>query len=122
MTSMNGATEAPNKFGSELRRAVLSSCVLALLSTGEHYGFDLVRSLSENYGMATQEGTVYPLLTRLKDAGYLAYRWEESRSGPPRKYYRITDQGADVLAAFVREWSQFSANVNGLLNSTGVST
>ena len=122
MTSMNGATEAPNKFGSELRRAVLSSCVLALLSTGEHYGFDLVRSLSENYGMATQEGTVYALLSRLQKDGAVTSFWQPSDSGPPRKYYRITDQGADVLAAFVREWSQFSANVNGLLNSTGVST
>ena len=95
MTSMNGATEAPNKFGSELRRAVLSSCVLALLSTGEHYGFDLVRSLSENYGMATQEGTVYPLLSRLQKDGAVTSFWQ---------------------------WSQFSANVDGLLNSTGVST
>src|SRR3954447_24984731 len=102
---------------SQLRRGVLEYCVLALLRDHERYGFELVRSLSSVDGLVTSEGTIYPLLTRLRREQLVTTYWEESASGPPRRYYRLTDAGADALAAFVEEWSRFRDGVDALLTS-----
>jgi PadR family transcriptional regulator, regulatory protein PadR len=100
---------------SQLRRGVLEFCVLALLRDGERYAFELVRTLGEADGMVTSEGTLYPLLSRLRREGLVATTWRESPSGPPRRYYTLTAQGEDVLEAFTAEWERFSRSVDGLL-------
>lgn len=92
---------------SQMRRGVLQYCVLALLAEEERYGFDLVRALGEINGMVTSEGTIYPLLSRLRRDGLVATSWQESPSGPPRRYYRLTAAGRAALEAFVEEWSRF---------------
>lgn len=99
---------------SQLRRGVLGYCVLALLQGGPRYGFDIVRSLSEA-GMVTSEGTIYPLLARLRREGAVASEWQESPSGPPRRYYRLTAAGVASLRTFADEWASFSRGVDRLL-------
>ena len=91
----------------QMRRGTLQYCVLALLAEEERYGFDLVRALAEADGMVTSEGTIYPLLSRLRRDGLVESTWQESRSGPPRRYYRLTESGRAALEAFKREWDRF---------------
>lgn len=91
----------------QMRKGTLQYCVLALLAEDEHYGFDLVRSLAETDGMVTSEGTIYPLLSRLRRDGLVETTWRESTSGPPRRYYRLTKAGRAALDAFKDEWSRF---------------
>jgi PadR family transcriptional regulator PadR len=105
----------------QLRRGVLEYCVLALLRDGERYAFELVRTLGEADGMVTSEGTLYPLLARLRREGLVETTWRESPSGPPRRYYTLTARGEDVLEAFTAEWERFSRSVDGLL-ATGTTT
>jgi PadR family transcriptional regulator, regulatory protein PadR len=88
----------------QMRRGTLQYCVLALLGDEERYGFDLVHALD---GMVTSEGTIYPLLSRLRRDGLVSTTWEESPSGPPRRYYRLTAKGRKALAEFVEEWQRF---------------
>ena len=76
----------------QMRKGVLEYCILSILKDGEAYTSDILETL-KNAKMLVVEGTVYPLLTRLKNTGLLAYRWEESTSGPPRKYYSLTETG-----------------------------
>jgi PadR family transcriptional regulator PadR len=90
-----------------MRRGTLEYCVLALLRDEERYGFDLVRALGEADGMVTSEGTIYPLLSRLRRDGLVSTTWVESPSGPPRRYYRLTSKGHRALGGFVREWQRF---------------
>jgi PadR family transcriptional regulator PadR len=78
---------------SQLRRGILEYCVLALLRDDDRYGFELVRALSNVDGLVTSEGTIYPLLTRLRKDQYVTTFWRESDSGPPRRYYRLTEAG-----------------------------
>jgi len=101
---------------SQLRRGVIEYCVLALLRDGERYGFELVRTLSEVPGMVTSEGTLYPLLSRLRRAGVVETSWRESPSGPPRRYYRLTSSGRAVLEAFSGEWASFRNAVDHFSN------
>ncbi len=98
-----------------MRRGTLEYCVLALLDEDERYGFDLVKGLAEVDGMVTSEGTIYPLLGRLRRDGLVESTWRESTSGPPRRYYRLTESGRTALAAFVREWSRFRDAVDHFL-------
>lgn len=96
----------------QLRRGTLEYCVLALLRTGERYGFDLVRELGD---LVTSEGTIYPLLARLRRDGLVDTTWRESEAGPPRRYYRLTDSGRRVLDAFVLDWERFRDSVDAVL-------
>ncbi len=81
----------------QLRRGALEFCVLALLRSTPRYGFDIVRELSEADGLLTSEGTIYPLLSRLRVAGLITSRLEESSAGPARKYYSLTREGRKVM-------------------------
>lgn len=101
---------------SELRRGVLEHCVLAVVRDEESYGFDIVRTLSRNGGLVTSEGTIYPLLARLRREGLVTTTWRESESGPPRRYYRITPDGRLALELFIAEWSNFRAAVDRVLS------
>ena len=94
---------------------MIEYCVLALLRDGERYGFELVRTLSEVPGMVTSEGTLYPLLSRLRRAGVVETSWRESPSGPPRRYYQLTSSGRAVLEAFSGEWASFRDAVDHFL-------
>ena len=91
----------------QMRRGTLQYCVLALLASEERYGFDLVRGLADVDGMVTSEGTMYPLLSRLRRDGLVESSWRESPSGPPRRYYRTTSAGRAALDEFRHEWSRF---------------
>jgi PadR family transcriptional regulator PadR len=91
----------------QMRRGTLQYCVLALLAEEERYGFDLVRALAQADGMVTSEGTIYPLLSRLRRDGLVESTWQESPSGPPRRYYRLTESGRAALEGFKREWDRF---------------
>ncbi|HWC14867.1 MAG TPA: PadR family transcriptional regulator [Actinomycetota bacterium] len=97
---------------SQLRKGTLEYCVLALLVDQDMYGFDLVKALSEVDGMATPQGTVYPLLARLRKEELVSTQWQESTSGPPRRYYRITAKGRRALKTFVEDWRRFKEAVD----------
>lgn len=99
----------------QLRRGALEYCVLALLRNGERYGFDLVREMSEVEGMVTSQGTIYPLLSRLRRDGRVDTSWRESPNGPPRRYYRLSPAGEAALAAFTTDWSLFKDAVDHLV-------
>lgn len=99
---------------SQMRKGMLEFCVLLQLRQSDAYASQLIASLKEAH-MIVMEGTLYPLLTRLKNDGLLSYRWEESPSGPPRKYYSLTPQGLQFLAQLQESWDEISQTVNHLL-------
>jgi PadR family transcriptional regulator PadR len=101
---------------SQLRRGVLEFCVLALLRDGERYSFELVRALGDAEGLVTSEGTLYPLLGRLRREGLVQSSWRESTSGPPRRYYRITAEGDRALHAFADQWARFRDSVDSVID------
>jgi PadR family transcriptional regulator PadR len=109
----------PGGLLAQMRRGTLQYCVLALLAQEERYGFDLVRSLAEVDGMVTSEGTIYPLLSRLRRDGLVDSTWRESTSGPPRRYYRLTAAGRAALAGFTVEWSRFRDGVDRFIQRKG---
>jgi PadR family transcriptional regulator PadR len=100
---------------SQLRRGTVEYCVLALLR-GARYGFELVRELSDVDGLVTSEGTIYPLLTRLRKEQLVTTFWRESESGPPRRYYELTDAGREALDDFAKEWARFRDSVDAILS------
>lgn len=97
-----------------MRRGILELCILSIISEAEAYPSDIIKKLKESE-LIVVEGTLYPLLTRLKNAGLLHYSWKESRSGPPRKYYQLTDTGQEFLLGLLDTWSQL---VNAVKNTT----
>lgn len=99
----------------QLRKGSVEHCVLALLRHGERYGFDLARSLAEDGGLIGSEGTIYPLLARLRRNGLVATTWRESVEGPPRRYYRLTEAGEAALSAFIQQWQLFRDAVDAIL-------
>ena len=101
-----------------MRRGVLPYCVLAMLRKKEWYGFELVHALASIDGMVTGEGTVYPLLARLRRQGLVETSWQESATGPPRRYYRLAPAGREALADFTGSWRRLRDSVDGLLASS----
>ncbi|MGA4669264.1 PadR family transcriptional regulator [Propionibacteriaceae bacterium Y1923] len=99
----------------QLRRGVLEHCVLALLQDDLRYGYDLVTELSEA-GLLASEGTIYPLLSRLRKEGLVETTWAESPSGPPRRYYSLTTAGHHALAEFRDAWSALKLSVDDILS------
>lgn len=91
--------------------------MLALLKDGERYAYEIVRALSQADGLVTTEGTLYPLLSRLRKDGVVETTWRESASGPPRRYYRLTPSGRTNLRAFSEEWVRFRGSVDRLLKT-----
>jgi PadR family transcriptional regulator PadR len=104
---------------SQLRKGTLEYCVLALLRDGQRYGFELVRTLSEADGLLISEGTIYPLLSRLRRDHLVSTSWQESEAGPPRRYYQLTDAGKRALADFSDEWARFRDAVDALVTTQG---
>ena len=100
----------------QMRKGILEYCILCVLSDGDAYASDIINRLKE-VRMIVVEGTLYPLLTRQKNAGLLAYRWEESTQGPPRKYYSITEEGKSFLNDLDASWQELVESVNMLRNN-----
>lgn len=107
---------------SHLRRGALEYCVLSLLAGRERYGLDIARELTTNGVLMSSEGTLYPLLARLRKAGWVSTSWQESPEGPPRRYYSLTAAGATALEEFRRAWKVFRDAVDAALGSTGEKT
>ncbi|MEP7196039.1 MAG: PadR family transcriptional regulator [Saprospiraceae bacterium] len=101
----------------QMKKGVLDMCILSLLETTDAYPSDIIHKLKES-DLIVVEGTMYPLLTRLKNSGLLEYYWIESNSGPPRKYYKITESGKVSLNLLRTGWNSFVSNVNQSLNLT----
>lgn len=99
----------------QMRKGVLEYCILSILSNNDAYASDIIKKLKEAK-MIVVEGTLYPLLTRLKNAGLLSYRWEESTQGPPRKYYGITDEGRTFLGELDSSWTELVNAVSTIKN------
>lgn len=95
----------------QMRKGVLEFCILSILSDGDAYPTEIIERLKAAR-LVVVEGTLYPLLTRLKNMGLLTYRWEESTSGPPRKYYRLTETGETFLRELVNTWDELVNSVN----------
>lgn len=94
-----------------MRKGVLEYCILALISRQEVYASDIITHLKDAQ-LIVVEGTLYPLLTRLKNDNLLSYRWEESKSGPPRKYYNITQEGMNFLSELNEAWLELVDSIN----------
>jgi PadR family transcriptional regulator, regulatory protein PadR len=101
----------------QMRRGLLPYCVLAMLRDTERYGFELVQALGSVDGMVTGQGTIYPLLSRLRRQGLVGTTWRESAAGPPRRYYQLTEAGRTALAGFTRDWTQLRDSVDTLLGA-----
>lgn len=95
----------------QMRKGVLELCILSILSQGDAYPTEIIDKLKDTK-LVVVEGTLYPLLTRLKNTGLLGYRWEESTSGPPRKYYKLTEIGEQYLKELQSSWSELVDAVN----------
>lgn len=119
MHRMVAASGSQDQLLAQMRRGTLEYCVLALLRDEERYGFDIVKGLAELDGMVTSEGTIYPILTRLRKDRLLASSWKESSKGPPRRYYRITAKGRRSLDQFSDEWARFRDAVDRLMRGDG---
>ncbi len=98
-----------------MKKGVLELCILSIVSEKDAYTTDILEKLKEAR-LIVVEGTLYPLLTRLKNEGMLSYRWEESTQGPPRKYYRITELGKKMLAEHKTSWEELVSAVKRLIN------
>lgn len=97
----------------QFKKGVLDMCVLAVLSKGDSYGYDLAEEISSKIQIA--DGTVYPLLRKLASSGEVSTYLQESTSGPPRKYYSLTDKGRERLDNDMKEWKEFTAMVSGII-------
>lgn len=97
----------------QLKKGTLELCVLSLLSRADMYGFELVGAISAQIKIS--EGTIYPLLKRIKDDGFVTTYLQESQEGPPRKYYSITDSGRENLRRLAEEWRGIVTGVNKIL-------
>ena len=98
---------------SQMRKGLLEYCILSILDKREAYASVIIDEL-KSVGMIVVEGTLYPLLIRLKNQGLLAYRWEESTQGPPRKYYVLTDQGREQLGQMDTAWNELVESIQTL--------
>jgi PadR family transcriptional regulator PadR len=95
----------------QMRKGILEYCILSVLSKNSCYASDIIKELKEAKVIVV-EGTLYPLLTRQKNAGLLSYRWEESQQGPPRKYYELTSDGKEYLADLDKSWDELVESVD----------
>ncbi|TAN01100.1 MAG: PadR family transcriptional regulator [Chitinophagaceae bacterium] len=98
---------------SQMRKGVLEFCILSIIRQGEAYPSDIIEKMKEAK-LDLFEGTLYPLLTRLKNASLLSYRWVESNSGPPRKYFSMTEKGEEFYRQLEATWNELADAVNQL--------
>ncbi|MFE9016359.1 PadR family transcriptional regulator [Streptomyces cyaneofuscatus] len=115
MVAGEARNQVPEKIEVQLRKGVLEYCVLALLRDGPKYGVELLKDLQETV-LATSQGTVYPLLSRLRRDELVVTTWKESSTGPPRRYYELTDAGRTALDSFTGLWPAYRDTVDHLLS------
>ena len=106
---------AEDNVKAQMRKGILEYCILAILSREDSYAPKIIAELKQAE-MIVVEGTLYPILTRQKNAGLLTYRWEESPQGPPRKYYKLTEQGETFLGELEISWKELNDTVNHIAN------
>lgn len=99
----------------QMRKGILEYCILSILNKRDLYTSDIIKALKDN-DLIVVEGTLYPLLTRQKNAGLLQYRWEESTQGPPRKYYALTEIGKAYLKEMDASWEDLIKSVQSIKN------
>ncbi len=104
----------------QMRKGILEFCILQIISRGEVYASDMLEELTSAKIMVV-EGTLYPLLTRLRKAGLVDYKWVESNSGPPRKYYTITQSGTDFLDSLQSTWKELVASTTQIISKNNSS-
>jgi PadR family transcriptional regulator PadR len=97
----------------QMRKGILEYCILTIIAEGDAYASDILNKLKEAK-LIVVEGTLYPLLTRQKNAGLLSYRWEESTQGPPRKYYSLTESGKEFLKDLDASWHDLVEAINNI--------
>jgi PadR family transcriptional regulator PadR len=105
----------------QMRKGILEFCILHIISRGEVYASDMLEELTAAKIMVV-EGTLYPLLTRLKNAGLVEYKWVESSSGPPRKYYTLTQAGTDFLESLQNTWIELVTSTSQIIQRNGNKT
>ncbi|HTX76818.1 MAG TPA: PadR family transcriptional regulator [Terracidiphilus sp.] len=107
--------DAPDRWEAQLRKGVLEMAALATLWNGRMYGLEIIRRLESKSQLALAEGTIYPILNRLKAEGMVTSEWVEAEAGHPRKYYALTKDGKRRLRQMAEAWAEFSSGVNSLL-------
>jgi len=107
--------DAPDRWEAQLRKGALEMAALATLWDGRMYGLEIIRRLESQSQLALAEGTIYPILNRLKAEGMVTSEWVEAEAGHPRKYYALTKPGRNRLRQMAEAWTGFSAGVNSLL-------
>jgi len=105
--------EKSDNVKSQMRKGILEYCILLILRQGQAYANDIIRLLQEAH-LIVVEGTLYPLLMRLKNMNLLTYQWIESTQGPPRKYYSLTIDGEQFLAELGQAWDEIEQTINHL--------
>jgi PadR family transcriptional regulator PadR len=115
VSTAKAVPETSDKWEVQVRKGCLELAILAVLWPGRRYGLEILRRLAEGSALIVPEGTVYPLLSRLKAEGWLASEWVEADAGHPRKYYKLTASGRRRAVQMAEFWSSFSANLDGLL-------
>ena len=105
----------------QMRKGILEYCILHIISRGEVYASDMLDELTAAK-MIVVEGTLYPLLTRLKNSGLVEYKWVESKSGPPRKYYKLTDLGDTFLKGLTETWEELVHSTEMVRNKSSINS
>ncbi|MFW5888508.1 MAG: PadR family transcriptional regulator [Patescibacteria group bacterium] len=100
----------------QMRKGILEFCILLVISGKKAYASDILKKLKQA-DLIVMEGTLYPILTRLKNSGLLQYHWEESKSGPPRKYYFLTDKGKQSLKELKASWAKINKSITSLIKN-----
>lgn len=98
----------------QMRKGILEFCILTVISGEKIYASDILKELKKA-DLIVVEGTIYPLLSRLKNTGLLSYSWEESKNGPPRKYYKLTEKGRASLVQLTKSWEGLNSSINSLI-------
>jgi len=105
------------KWHSQLRKGTLEFMILLILKKNDFYGYELLKQIRRTLDLETSEGTIYPILTRLKKSGLVSDRWEHPETGIPRKYYSITQKGNETLDSMKSEWQDFAKSIEKLMRN-----
>jgi PadR family transcriptional regulator PadR len=111
----NGRDEETEKWEAQLRKGCLEMAVLAVLAPGKSYGLEIIRALENHSNLVLSEGTIYPILNRLRQDGLVDSMWVESDSGHPRKYYSLTRKGRERAVMMAEAWQEFAAGLSALV-------
>lgn len=113
--SRNGHEDDSERWEAQLRKGCLEMAVLAVLAPGTSYGLEIIRALESHSNLVLSEGTVYPILNRLREDGLVDSSWVESASGHPRKYYSLTGKGRERATRMAESWMEFAAGLSALI-------